>query len=56
MGIMDADSLITDTVVATKMTNYQENNRANKAKTGDGSHRICRVIDASLSPLPDPGR
>ena len=29
--------------------------RANKTDAGNGSYGICRVIDASRSPSPDPG-
>ncbi len=28
----------------------------NKTDAGNGSYGICRVIDASLSPSPDPSR
>jgi hypothetical protein len=31
-------------------------NGANKTDAGNGSYGICRVIDASRSPSPDPGR
>jgi hypothetical protein len=30
--------------------------RPNKTDAGNGSYGICWVIDASLSPLPDPRR
>ncbi len=30
--------------------------KANKTDAGNGSYGICRVIDASRSPSPDPNR
>ena len=33
-----------------------EPTKANKTDAGNGSYGICRVIDASRSPSPDPGR
>ncbi|MDZ4403712.1 hypothetical protein [Prosthecobacter sp.] len=30
--------------------------KPNKTDAGNGSYGICRVIDASRSPSPDPGR
>jgi len=36
------------------MSSYRHNPRANKTDAGNGSYGICRVIDASPSPSPDP--
>ena len=32
------------------------NSKPNKTDAGNGSYGICRVIDASRSPSPDPSR
>jgi hypothetical protein len=36
--------------------NHNAPTKANKTDAGNGSDGICRVIDASRSPSPDPGR
>jgi len=38
------------------MTNNHNQPKANKTDAGNGSYGICRVIDASCSPSPDPKR
>ena len=38
------------------MMMHQEDNGPNKTDAGNGSYGICRVIDASRSPSPDPDR
>lgn len=38
------------------MTIISDINRANKTDADNGSKGICRVIDASRSPSPDPKR
>jgi hypothetical protein len=50
---MERFHFMTDTTTAT-MTPGQQ--RPNKTDAGNGSYGICRVIDASRSPSPDPKR
>jgi len=38
------------------MSSHHKQPRANKTDAGNGSNGICRVIDASRSPSPDPSR
>jgi len=38
------------------MNFHHESTGANKTDAGNGSYGICRVIDASRSPSPDPSR
>ena len=38
------------------MSCHQPRTKANKTDAGNGSNGICRVIDASRSPSPDPKR
>jgi hypothetical protein len=45
----------TNAIVWTQQ-HHREPKKANKTDAGNGSNGICRVIDVSRSPSPDPGR